>query len=90
MSEPQRVVTRAYQTIQPRGEGVERQGPREKPGGRTVRSASPWNTMVGTVGPLPLGRIVPPPPMAAKADGMSLAAPQASPEWTPTAAKISG
>ena len=28
--------------------------------------------------------------MAAKADGMSRAAPQASPEWTPTAAKTSG
>src|SRR5580700_4749010 len=38
--------------------------------GLTVRSASPWKTMVGTVRPSPLGRIVPPPPMAAKADGM--------------------
>ena len=28
--------------------------------------------------------------MAAKAEGMSLAAPQARPEWTPTAANRSG
>ena len=34
--------------------------------------------------------IAPPPPMAAKAVGMSRAAPPARPEWTPTAAKISG
>ena len=40
--------------------------------------------------PFALGRNVPPPPMAAKADGMSRAAPQASPEWTPTAVKMSG
>ena len=33
-------------------------------------------------------RIAPPPPMAAKAVGMSRAAPPARPEWTPTAAKI--
>jgi hypothetical protein len=35
--------------------------------------------MVGTVRPSPLGRIVPLPPMAAKADGMSLAAPACQP-----------
>ena len=55
-----------------------------------MRSASPWKTIVGTVGPEPLGRVVPPPPIAAKADGMSLAAPHANPEWTPTAANMSG
>lgn len=53
--------------------------------GATVLSRSPWKTMVGTVCPVP-ARTGPPCFMAAKAEGMSLAAPQASPEWTPTAA----
>src|SRR5436190_24193812 len=58
--------------------------------GLTVRSASPWKTILGTVGPARLGRVVPPPPVAAKADGMSRIAPQANPEWRPTAANRSG
>ena len=49
--------------------------------GSTVRSWSPWNTIVGTIRPSPTagdapdrdgGVVAPPPCMAAKADGMSL------------------
>ena len=57
--------------------------------GLTVVSRSPWKTMVGTAA-LPCRRdppaMEPPCRIAAKAEGTSLAAPQASPEWTPIAA----
>jgi hypothetical protein len=58
--------------------------------GCTVVSRSPWKTMVGTDGPP--SAILDPPPcrMATNAEGRSLAAPQARPEWIPTAAYRSG
>ena len=52
-----------------------------------VLSRSPWNTMTGTVLPVP-GE--PPPCMAPNADIMSWAVPCANPEWIPTAAYSSG